>query len=1004
MKYMQTAAFFMICLMIALPVYSAQAFASLTTYSVNKDGVRNYRAVTDTTTVMANITETGVTASDVKLLTQKSSSFPTCTYTTERSFCSYPFTEGSWPAGKWDYSVEYKGDVAANSIIVDSLAPEITIYDVISAEELKVYYSVKERAYNENDDSACSGIKTVNFLLGGETLTSVEVNAHPGRECNYYSESEPALESMEATSTGGEEKLFCVRAVDNVDNVGQQCIEIVVDKERSIASELEILNQQNLPIEYVAAKVGPMPVKLKFELDEYELQSVTADASEFTIHDSQKAQQNALSAVCERESEDENYQCEVSDVILSLPEGGNPVLYLKVTDQSGNTAELSLQANIRADNTQPRVLSIKANQCGTQDSIGPKNNLITAVIEEADSGLGGKKVYLDLSSVLGSNYRQVSPYECTQSGITWICKWWIPSVTTTPGSSILGINIVSPSQDDAGNPMQTISTGLRFDSVPPEITEHEIIASSSLAFGEDIKDYPTSGGTIQLRIKIKESLPAKATADFSKVSSAGKRTVSCTGNEEKECVFTEVGPLLNGPLNNLPIDINITDCAGNANRFGVKMNISAISTKTGNYWNYAVGEAHPANIDRQVLKVIPQKIFFPVSASGASADIIVQEIVDCEGDTGFLDFNIDDKRLPDIINSPSANPIIKFNIQQKTEPPDNVDLVCTVKTISRTSAGAVTMPETDDMTFRLSFQGAALGTIDAVLREKLDAVRNSGLVQFKLIGSLDKIVRQLESACGIYGTLLAIAELLNNIGVILGVLDATVLEPISQAHKQTSFSFTYTVQSAVGKVMGPLCKFMSCELKFQEKIKSFIEKWQSGGLAGVKKGKTLEQAFGFKEFNINPKDSLIVSAATICVPGIVYNLQKARAIECNYIRCVENDVAAGVPPYFCSAQRAEQWCKYVWGEIFQILPYVQFIDYVIEQVKTLIMDPIKTIISTAIAKCSIIFLTAPQSYCLKAINIIEKVKVVLDLGSFKKRWKGIFHPESDICAEVLAEE
>ena len=188
-RYLQTIAIFTICLMVSFPIYSASVFASVTTYSENKDGVRDYRAATDITTIVAEITESGVDFTEVNLITAGGSRAFTnaCTFTDGLSTCGYSFNNGEINyvgAGKWNYNVKYTGVVpnqqsSTESITVDDLEPVVAIISISSSEQVIVNYDIKERAYENGGDNECSGINRVEFLLAGQLISSVELNFDP---------------------------------------------------------------------------------------------------------------------------------------------------------------------------------------------------------------------------------------------------------------------------------------------------------------------------------------------------------------------------------------------------------------------------------------------------------------------------------------------------------------------------------------------------------------------------------------------------------------------------------------------------------------------------------------------------------------------------------------------------------------------------------------------------------------------------------------------------------
>ncbi len=1006
-KELQTIALFMVCLVISLPLYSAQAFAAITAYSVNKEGVKGYRAVTDKLTIVAEIDKAGVSPSDINLVSQRTVKFGSCKSEAGKSICTYEFAQNSAPPGKVDYSVRYGVDVDSNSIVVDDIAPNITITSLSSAEKVKVKYSVKERAF-KTDQIKCSSIKTINFLLTGTLIHTLQLNFTPGDNCDYNDVTE-----FVAPSTNGIEKSFCIEILDNVGNTGQTCQNLLVDKEAAIASNPELINLQGLPINYVSAKIGPISAKIRFTLTEQNVSKVIADASEFSVHDIHKQAMKGIDITqsCTPKNCKGSCTCEVP-ITLSLPQGGNPVLRLVITDASNNNASLSLPVAILPDNTPPKLVSLVAKQCGTKNAIGPKRNTMTANIEEAESGISARKIYLDLSPVLGLNWNRVFPNECVQAESIWTCRWGIFDVTTNPEhGSNLKLNLVTPSQDNAGNFLESTETTFFYDSRAPAVSVSTITGATQVEFGVQITAFPVGGGTLELNIETTDDVPVTATADFSHVAPVGKKTVECSGDGTKKCSFKEIGPLYSGPLFDQQIPVTFTDCAGNTNTAVVKVNISALETGVHNQFAYVPGSPSPARIERQSLRVFDHRAYVPIAVSAPSGvNPILQKIVECTPSTAtnYLAANLQGDRFPDLIGAPSKSLHAKFNFQRAKSPPDTLAIACKIQTIGRSTGGVIFPPELDDVSFTFTFYDSPLGSIDENTRKKVDEVKNSALVQGKWIKDLENVFNFIGGLCNLYNYVAGIPAILSGISAALG-LAAIIFPPLEPASLQVngvSESLSGGITGLLGGIMTPLCQFHSCNVNFG--IKEFgdwqkaVNSYTSGAIIVENLGPDLKP-FAEKlktSFAVNPRESIILSAVTLCVPGMIYNLQKARQIECAYLYCVNTYVAGGVPLFFCDAQRAYGWCRYVVGEIFSLVPFGELVNTFVREFVAA-MTTWVGLINLGLQACIFIDKTpGSRGFCRLVHDTARGASVIADLF-YVKSWEGLFKPAGDYCEEVL---
>ncbi|MFC1774703.1 PDZ domain-containing protein [Nanoarchaeota archaeon] len=99
---------------------------------------------------------------------------------------------------------------------------------------------------------------------------------------------------------------------------------------------------------------------------------------------------------------------------------------------------------------------------------------------------------------------------------------------------------------------------------------------------------------------------------------------------------------------------------------------------------------------------------------------------------------------------------------------------------------------------------------------------------------------------------------------------------------------------------------------------------------------------------LNVKESLVYSVIIppLCIPGILYNLNKLRQIECRYALCMSSDVRNGMPVSVCQDAKHQAICQFVVGEIFNIIPIAPIISYYMQQLETLLSDP--TVLATVL--------------------------------------------------------
>ena len=152
---------------------------------------------------------------------------------------------------------------------------------------------------------------------------------------------------------------------------------------------------------------------------------------------------------------------------------------------------------------------------------------------------------------------------------------------------------------------------------------------------------------------------------------------------------------------------------------------------------------------------------------------------------------------------------------------------------------------------------------------------------------------------------------------------------------------------------------------------------------------------------MKPENSLILSMATGCIPGVVYNLEKYRQIECSYYKCLRDYTKIGWPKFFCSSTRASSKCKYVYGQVFWTIPWTAFADYAMNIVKDYFANPLSVLFTAAEIACDRFSgsnIATATCAIKKAGRILGTVNDALDAFRQAKDWK--FQQPFDFCKEL----
>ncbi len=372
---------------------------------------------------------------------------------------------------------------------------------------------------------------------------------------------------------------------------------------------------------------------------------------------------------------------------------------------------------------------------------------------------------------------------------------------------------------------------------------------------------------------------------------------------------------------------------------------------------------------------------------------------------------------------------------------------CQLRLFSQLSKQAIRLPEIQEVQVNVPFGFTELGKVDENLDEK---IRNEiEAVQTGLWGTIEKLNKFLKIVN--YGV--QVAQVIMDINIALqlakkGMEDATLaleasqVPGVSDAAFSARFSFCLGADlTAAGVSAGldwlqkPLA-VLTCKKiiykpgenpgtfgnfynkwvfilvnTYNDHVDKYLQKQVSQRLSKSidKKGKVLSRE-DLIPSAVNTYDNLYLSVASLCLPGIIHNLEKLRQIKCKHITCLQNEVAQGLATVeACDQLQDVLTCKYFWGPAFQLIPLVNFWDTVVRAVQSMFTDPLNLVSSAIILGCSTKCLFPVKGTprltlsagCVKAHFVIKMVKVVEEIWSAVQDIKaGLAAGQANYCDQV----
>ncbi|MFH1641921.1 MAG: hypothetical protein ABIC04_03395 [Nanoarchaeota archaeon] len=683
-------------------------------------------------------------------------------------------------------------------------------------------------------------------------------------------------------------------------------------------------------------------------------------------------------AICTLVS-DNTYDCKWHNIEIYLDDTITAKIRINASDSAGNNASTVLNWNIEYDPYSPEISSIKTNrQYKGISYMGIGYNKIEVSLTEDGSGFNNNKLYMDLSQV--GKGASVQTDGCTGS---WTCTFDnIDAGSISEGKKT--VKILPASVDDLGNPaLGVLEETLIFDKTPPSYLAHSIKNVGANIFSGIIK----TGDALNIEINVSEPHEIiNAYANLSMIIEDAD-VVSNDGCVNKSDLWTcrwELSPIdITGHIEDKLL-FYFTDAANNT--LSKEIEIEVLETNdstTPNFWKKPTVECSPTRIDREITTLIETRSFCKLTLQQQNA----------ASDQEALEFSlgtcVNNSIMPGGTTFLSKQPVLRNDIQGSdeifmeltlnkadTSALSYIDIKCPLNIVSRVENTVYDQGETEDVAVKLVFYNNPLGTASTSLKEKVKDVEKMTDGAWDLVGSLREFLGMAEAACKIWGGLQHLAAAWNGLKIIFGTAEekAKWMGSPASAKLQEARVINCEAAQKTGDLAHKLykgenginkfCNFVNCKMAWSKDcndVKGF-EGWGQalGGGCGWFNPET-DNYFGIGDWaknNLgkNPndymsvKDSFFLSLATWCIPGLIYNIDKYRQIECNYGTCLlaisetpginqQNEQHQSIPLTMCEKQKDYMECRFFAGEVFELLSPLKLLNYYTDMIKNGIADP-----------------------------------------------------------------
>ncbi|MFH2027829.1 MAG: hypothetical protein ABIJ08_01700, partial [Nanoarchaeota archaeon] len=938
------------------------------------------------------------------------------------------------------------------SVYFDTQEPTVNSFTIsptiVNSGDVTFTFNLKDSACVGCAATVCSGLDRMVFTAGSYSDTIYFNSA----TCNNVTQLVVDLLSIDP-SASGETTNFITPSFTVYDKMGNSVLyalqSLTIDTTLPDITDFT-MTSGGVDFSHITDKPRNANITVKVTGDNINPNQVWAN-----LHDlnTSKPEYYAMKGQCTGSTN--TYNCKWENVEVSLSESKTVTLYFNATDTSGNVGYSQPNKAITYDGTGPDITLIRGlyyDSVTKTTYIGDHQTNITVTLTEAGVGMNNAEVYLDFSAV-NASLGVVKADSCISG---WECKF------TNIGGVAEGKYIVrvdSATKDDLGNSYTGVNNfTLVVDKTPPVRASYNYTNRDANAIEGVIK----TGDRMEYYVNITDDNEMfNAYADYSEYGGSNEITWDSgwpiNTSREWEYRFTFPDLTTTGSIDG-NIHFYLTDYARNTLVWDIPQYVYALDDSDEstvlNFWNNTVS-CTPDVMDRELVELTPMKSYCYISLSpyttGTEQEALSMVFTpECTANSGSApvasviveDMGNDEKG--------STKPYLKIKLAQEPVVYDHIDIDCPIDIYSRVGDTVYPRAEREWVNIRFDFYGNPLGEVTNNLKDEILGVKDDidGFMEF--VGIVGQIMDWAKTICKISGTIVNAMTLLKKITLLLGaaenglrwnaVASSTIRKARVGACTSTEGVKGFGIEY-VEKIGDIACGLYNCKLA--DVLDGEKDKDKGFGLRDMANfgggGALMQQSWDASSKNTDPdgttdaaltklpfsswipgtedekhpstymqvQDSIVLSVMTLCLQGVLYNINKLRQIDCMYGNCLLGlsssiGTPGGVPISACKDMKQYLNCKFVTGQLLNWFPLLMWFNAVVAQVKSIVTDPFKAVglifglASDCKFKCSGEFLVWASSLCAGWEMISLAGKVLEDILAMQDQgWE--VNPGGDQC-------
>ena len=1014
----------MILLILSLPIYTSVALADFKVTSITgNDGVNGYRKTDDTTKITLKSDLPIVKIDNNALTCTGSGTNYTCSYI-DRSIIDQPFIDYNFY--NYDASNNAVGNKApGGKIWVDNSNPKISAYTVLyNNGNVTLTATVGDLGYNYDSSTGCSGVKTIKFY---DTTFIADYNTTlPNGSC----QSTP-ITFVYPKPTGADR--YHNFYFDAIDYLGQTAssepIRLFIDTTAPEVTEAHLsFNGATLGYAPTGAVSG---IRVNATITDHNLSITTPGAIKADLSNLNPSIGQAYKNIpftCTLKS-DSVYLC-ISQAFTLKVSNANPSIIFDMTDKNMINTTQSVTIPLEIDNAQISA-DISTPNCDEEGNCyfhSGKNSVIVSLTKNtAGAGFSSKRVYITPLNPSAVTSCKQNP----DNANNWICINNISSLPPLADNQNLTLSINS-SKDDIGNNVPTKDKDIIYDATSPALFGKVLFTKKSgipYVQGKDMIE-------VNMWVKEKTSGVKSASANFKNIiRNGGGQTTSCSVDNTKgadiyKCTFSPDEQVISGYHANLSVDFNVTDYAGNTNKFSDKFTIYDTADNSTDFWEEDSKIIDPEFLDIRTSQYLPGRIpvWADVKLKPLENDIKLLN-TGLKGGTcrpaDATSANYLEKPLlfPPTATDDNPHVLISLEVSKTATLPEYVSNLTYICTLQLTTASNTKVYPVQELNVTV-FVGLKDYGVDLPrdYKDRIEAFKEK-LNDDKWITTLNKFFQTGQKVCNIVKALFNIYTIVQNLFDGVSVKCQGI--PVYGLACARAMMTASNVQTGAAKVFTEsygtyICGFLDCSIAdklygsfLPDGAVTFLNKYMSWYIASLttsfdslknptqlqgelKKTSSDPNILGTNAWQAAQK-SIITSTLLLCVPGILYNIEKARQIDCRYVYCAETMTAGGFSPYTCDVMRANSYCNFVYGSMFHAIPFSGLVDAVGGVIKLFTTSPMAVVGGAIWVGCKFY----PEAVGHQVCDIAGGVKEwVTFLSGTINTFKSI-RSNTDYCSKVL---